>query len=374
MQFETLAVHAGHAPDAATGAVSPPIHLSTTFERAADGSFPSGFVYIRDGNPNRRMLEQSLARLEEGTVAAAFASGMAATHAILQALSPGDRVIAPDDAYYGTPKLLRELFARWGLVHTPVNLGDLAALDRALETPARLVWIETPSNPLLRITDVAAVAERAHRAGALVACDNTWASPALMRPLTLGADLVMHSTTKYLGGHSDVQGGAVVARVEDEVFDRVRSAQVLAGGVPSPFDCWLVLRGIRSLPCRMRAHSEHADQVARFLAQDPRVSAVHYPGLTSHPGHAVAARQMAGFGGMLSFEVPGGREAALAVAARLKLVTRATSLGGFESLIEHRASIEGPNTRAPEGLLRMSVGLEHPADIIADLDQALGAA
>ena len=371
MRFETLAVHAGHTPDATTGAVSPPIYLSTTFERAADGSFPGGFVYIRDANPNRRMLEECLAALEGGTAAAAFASGMAATHAILQALSPGDRVIAPDDAYYGTPKLLREVFTRCGLVHEPVDLTDLGAVRLALEKPARLVWIETPSNPLLRIIDLAAVAELAHRAGALVACDNTWASPALMRPLALGADLVMHSTTKYLGGHSDVQGGALVARSDDEYFGRVRLAQTLAGGVPSPFDCWLVLRGARSLSCRIHTHCEHAAAVARFLAGHPGVSAVHYPGLPSHPGHDVAARQMSGFGGMLSFEVPGGRAAALGVAARLRIVTRATSLGGAESLIEHRASVEGPHTRAPEGLLRMSVGLEHPDDIVADLDQAL---
>jgi cystathionine gamma-synthase len=371
MRFETLAVHAGHAPDALTGAVTPPIHLSTTFERGADGGFPGGFVYIRDANPNRRMLEEALTTLEGGAAAATFSSGMAATHAILQALSPGDRVLTPDDAYYGTPKLLREVFGRWGLIHVPVDPTDLAGVRRALETPARLVWIETPSNPLLRITNIAALAELAHRAGALVACDNTWASPALTRPLALGADLVMHSTTKYLGGHSDVQGGAVVARADDDFFARVRLAQVLAGGVPSPFDCWLVLRGARSLSCRMRAHCEHAAAVARFLAAHPRVSVVHYPGLPSHPGHPVAAGQMSAFGGMLSFEVAGGRAGALGVAARLKVITRATSLGGTESLIEHRASVEGAHTRAPEGLLRMSVGLEHPEDIIADLDQAL---
>ncbi|MGH7628614.1 MAG: trans-sulfuration enzyme family protein [Gemmatimonadales bacterium] len=371
MRFETLAVHAGHAPDGSTGAVSPPIHLSTTFERAPDGSFPSGFVYIRDANPNRRMLEECLAALEGGAVAAAFASGMAATHAILQALAPGDRVIVPDDAYYATPKLLREVFVRWGLAYAAVDLTDLGALGRALETRTRLVWIETPSNPLLRITDIAGVAELAHQAGALVACDNTWSSPLLTRPLALGADLVMHSTTKYLGGHSDVQGGAVVTRADDELFGRVRLAQALTGGVPSPFDSWLVLRGARSLACRMHAHCEHAAAVARFLAGHPAVAAVHYPGLPRHPGHAVAARQMAAFGGMLSFEVPGGRAAALAMAGRLRTVTRATSLGGSESLIEHRASVEGAHTRAPEGLLRMSVGLEHPDDIIADLDQAL---
>ncbi len=371
MRFETLAIHAGHAPDASTGAVSPPIYLSTTFERAADGSFPGGYIYIRDANPNRQMLEQCLAALEGGVVAAAFASGMAATHAILQALSPGDRVIVPDDAYYATPKLLREIFVRWGLVHTPVDLTDLAAVRTSLESGPRLVWIETPSNPLLRVTDIAAVAALARDAGASVVCDNTWASPALTRPLELGADLVMHSTTKYFGGHSDVQGGAVVGRTDDEFFSRVRLAQALAGGVPSPFDSWLVLRGARSLACRLRTHCENAAAIARYLAGHPAVSAVHYPGLASHAGHAVARRQMSGFGGMLSFEVPGGRTAALAVAARLRIVTRATSLGGAESLIEHRASVEGPHTRAPEGLLRMSVGLEHPDDIIADLEQAL---
>jgi cystathionine gamma-synthase len=371
MRFETLAVHAGHSPDAVTGAVAPPLYLSTTFERAADGSFPAGFVYIRDANPNRRMLEECLAALEGGSACAAFASGMAATHAILQSLSPGDRVLLPDDAYYATSKLVREMLSRWGLQCDAVDSTDLAAMRRALERPTRLVWLETPSNPRLRVTDIASVAELAHRAGAVVVCDNTWATPALTRPLEIGADLVMHSTTKYLGGHSDVQGGAVVGREEDDLFRRIRLAQTLAGGVPSPFDCWLVLRGARSLAARLRAHCDNAGAVARFLATHPAVHLVHYPGLPSHAGHAIAARQMTAFGGMLSFEVNGGRTAALGAAARLRVVTRATSLGGTESLIEHRASVEGPHTRAPEGLLRMSVGLEHPDDIIADLEQAL---
>jgi cystathionine gamma-synthase len=371
MRFETLAVHAGHSPDSATGAVAPPLYLSTTFERAADGSFPSGFVYIRDANPNRRMLEECLAALEGGAVCAAFASGMAATHAIFQSLAPGDRVLLPEDAYYATSKIVREMLSRWGLRCDAVDATNLDAVRRALETPARLLWVETPSNPRLRVTDIAAVSELAHGAGALVVCDNTWATPALTRPLELGADLVMHSTTKYLGGHSDVQGGAVVARAEDRLFQSVRLAQTLAGGVPSPFDCWLVLRGARSLAARLRVHCENAATVARFLLGHPAVSGVHYPGLPSHPGHAVAARQMGAFGGMLSFEVAGGRATAMAAAGRLRVITRATSLGGTESLIEHRASIEGAHTRAPEGLLRMSVGLEHPEDIVADLDQAL---
>ena len=374
MRFETLAVHAGHRPDPATGAVMPPIHLSTTFERAADGTFPGGYVYSRDANPNRRALEESLAALEGGAAAAAFASGMAATTAVFQALAPGEHVIVPDDSYYITRKLLQEVFARWRLEHSAVDLTDLAAVERALRPTTRLIWVETPSNPLIRITDIAGVVALARRAGARVACDNTWATPMLTRPLELGADLVMHSTTKYLGGHSDVLSGALVARADDELFQRIRTVQIAGGSVAAPFDCWLLLRGIRSLPYRMRAHCEHATAVAQFLALHPGVARVHYPGLASHPGHAIAARQMKAFGGMLSFEVRGARSEALRVAGRLELVTRATSLGGPESLIEHRASVEGAHTRAPEGLLRMSVGLEHPDDVIADLARALEAA
>jgi cystathionine gamma-synthase len=374
MHFETLAVHAGHRPDPATGAVTPPIHLSTTFERAADGSFPSGYIYGRDANPNRRSLEASLAALEGGAAAAAFASGMAATSAVFQALGPGDHVLVPDDSYYITRKLLQEVFTRWGLEHTAVDMTDLAAVERAVRPATRLVWVETPSNPLIRVTDIAGIVALARRAGARVACDNTWATPVLTRPLELGADLVMHSTTKYLGGHSDVLSGALVAREEDEMFQRIRAVQIAGGGIASPFDCWLLLRGIRSLPYRMKAHCEHAAAVARFLASHRGVAGVHYPGLVSHPGHAVAARQMKDFGGMLSFDVLGGRAEALGVAGRLQLITRATSLGGPETLIEHRASVEGSHTRAPESLLRMSVGLEHPDDLIADLAQALEAA
>lgn len=374
MRFETLAVHAGHQPDPATGAVTPPIHLSTTFERAPDGTFPGGYIYSRDANPNRRALERSLAVLETGSAAAAFASGMAATAAIFQSLAPGDHVVVPDDSYYITRKLLGEVYARWGLEHTPVDMTDLAAVAAALRPSTRLIWIETPSNPLMRVTDIAAMVALARKAGARVACDNTWASPVLTRPLELGADLVMHSTTKYLGGHSDVLSGAVIARADDELFQRIRTVQIAGGAVASPFDCWLLLRGIRSLPYRMQGHCEHALAVARFLEAHSAIARVHYPGLASHPAHAVAARQMAGFGGMLSLEVRGGRAEAMALAARLKLITRATSLGGPETLIEHRASVEGVHTRAPESLLRMSVGLEHPDDLIADLAQALEAA
>jgi cystathionine gamma-synthase len=374
MRFETIAVHAGHQPDPATGAVTPPIHLSTTFERAPDGNFPGGYIYSRDANPNRRALERSLAELEAGGAAAAFASGMAATAAIFQSLAPGDHVVVPDDSYYITRKLLGEVYSRWGLEHTPVNMTDPAAVAAALRPSTRLIWVETPSNPLMRITDIAAIVALARKAGVRVACDNTWASPVLTRPLELGADLVMHSTTKYLGGHSDVLSGAVVARSDDEMFQRIRTVQVAGGAVASPFDCWLLLRGIRSLPYRMQGHCEHALAVARFLEAHSAVARVHYPGLASHPAHAVAARQMPGFGGMLSLEVRGGRAEAMAMTARLKLITRATSLGGPETLIEHRASVEGAHTRAPESLLRLSVGLEHPDDLIADLAQALEAA
>ena len=375
MRIETVAVHAGRESDA-TGAVAAPINLSTTFERAADGTLPQGFVYARTNNPTRRSLEGCLAQLEGGAACAAFASGSAATLAILLSLAPGDHVVAPADAYYGTARILRELLEPWGLAVTFVNMADLRAVAAAITGRTRLVWAETPSNPTLAVTDLAAVAALAHEAGAVAVCDNTWATPLLQQPLALGADVVLHSTTKYLGGHGDLTGGAVVARQDDALFARVRLAQTVGGAVPSPFDCWLLLRGIRTLPYRMRAHCENAEQVARFLAAHPRVEAVHYPGLPSDPGHEVAARQMtaggrARFGGMVSVQIRGGADAALAVAAQVRLFTRATSLGGPESLIEHRASVEGPASRTPPGLLRLSVGLEHADDLVADLRQAL---
>lgn len=373
MRFETLAVHAASAIDAATGAVAAPIQLSTTFERAPDGSFPSGFAYIRNDNPNRRALESALAALEGGHMAMAFASGMAATHAVFQALRPGDHVIVPLDAYFGTAKLLEELCVPWGLNMTAVDMTDVAAVRAAVTTTTRLLWVETPSNPTIAVTDIRAVAAIAKEAGAWLACDNTWATPYLQAPLALGADLVVHSTTKYLSGHTDAMGGVVVVREAGPLADRLRTIQSTAGAVPSPFDAWLVLRGIRTLPWRMRAHCENAGAVAAFLARHPSVERVHYPGLPAAAGHSIAAGQMRAFGGMLSFVVSGGRAGAFAVANRLSLFARATSLGGPESLIEHRASVEGEKTRAPEGLLRVSVGLEHPDDLIADLTQALEA-
>ncbi|MDQ6886473.1 MAG: aminotransferase class I/II-fold pyridoxal phosphate-dependent enzyme [Gemmatimonadota bacterium] len=371
MRVETLAVHAGHGVDAATGAIAPPIHLSTTFEREPDGSYRHGFIYSRNANPNRLALEECLSALEGGAAAAAFASGSAATAAVFQALSPGDHVVAPADAYYGTMRLLREIFEPWGLASTFVDMSDLAAVSAAIRPETKLVWVETPSNPLLTITDIAGVAAIARAARARTVVDNTWATPVLQRPLALGADIAMHSTTKYLGGHSDVLGGALVAREKDAFFERVRTIQGVAGAVPSPFECWLVLRGVRSLPWRMRAHSANASTVARFLASHPAVEAVFYPGLGSHAGHAVAARQMSDFGGMLSVQIRGDRERALGVTGKLRLFTRATSLGGAESLIEHRASVEGAATRSPENLLRVSVGLENAEDLIDDLAGAL---
>jgi cystathionine gamma-synthase len=370
-RIETVAVHAGMHIDPGTGAVTPAIHPSTTFEREADGSYPRGFLYSRNSTPNRAALEECLAALEGGVDAAAFASASAATAAILLSLEPGDHVVAPMDAYHGTLRLLRETFARWKLDTTFVDMTDAAAARAAIRPNTRLVWVETPSNPLWKVSDIAAIGEIARRAGALYVCDNTTATPVLQSPFKLGADLVLHATTKYLGGHSDVLGGAVVTRARDGVFERIRAIQASGGAVPSPFDCWLVLRGIRTLPYRMRAHSENALKVATFLHGHARVEAVHYPGLPTHPAYDVARRQMAAFGGMLSVQVRGDQARAMQVAAKLRVFTRATSFGGTESLVEHRASIEGPGTRTPENLLRLSIGLEHPDDLIDDLDQAL---
>ena len=370
MKIETLAVHAGHAVDAATGAVAPPIYLSTTFERDVEGTYSRGHMYTRNSNPNRQMLESGIAALEGGAAAAAFGSGMATANAIFQALDPTEHIISHVDAYYGVTRVLRDVFQKWGLQLDFVDMTDLSAIKKAIRPNTKLVWTETPSNPLLRIVDLAAVAEISRKAGALCVCDNTW-SPVIQRPLDLGVDLVLHSTTKYFGGHCDVLGGIVVTKEETEFFERVRAVQYSAGAVPSPFDCWLVLRGMRTVPWRMRAHCENAMKVAQFLASHPAVGRVHYPALPNHPGHEIAKRQMSMFGGMLSLEVKGDQEAAMKVAGATKIFIRATSLGGVESLIEHRASVEGPGTTSPESLLRLSIGLENADDLIEDLDQAL---
>ncbi len=371
MKIETTAIHAGRGIDPATGAVAMPIYLSSTFERDPDGEYARGYAYSRERNPNRAALEKCAAALEGGKEALAFASGLAVLTALIQGLEPGDHILAPDDVYYGFRKVLGGVFAKWPLEVTYVDMTDLDAVRAAARPATRLVWIETPSNPLLKITDVAAIARLAREMNAISVCDSTFATPVLLRPLEHGIDMVMHSTTKYFGGHSDVVGGALIAKHDSYLFERARKAQQHGGAVPSPFDCWLTLRGIDTLPYRVRAQSAHAQLIAGFLAAHPAVERVHYPGLATHPGHAVAKEQMSAFGGMLSFQVSGSAEAAIAVAAKVQLFTRATSLGGGHSLVEHRASVEGPQTRTPPNLLRLSIGLEHPDDLIADLEQAL---
>jgi cystathionine gamma-synthase len=371
---ETQAVHMGNQVDPATGAVVPPIVLSTTFERQGDGTFPHGYIYTRSQNPNRQALEESLAALENGARAMAFGSGQAATNAVFQSLKAGDHVIVPNEAYFGTPKLMREVYSHLGINASYVDMTNLAAIQAAVTPQTKIIWIETPSNPLLSITDIAAVSEIAHRAGALAVIDNTWASPLMQQPLALGADIVMHATTKYISGHTDALGGALIFARDDEFTARVNMVQTLGGAVPSPFDCWLIMRGIRTLPLRVRQQTSNAQRVAEFLADHPAVETVFYPGLASHPGHALAAQQMrGGFGGMLSFNVHGGADEAMKVAAHLQLFTRATSLGGIESLIEHRASIEGPTSTTPQNLLRVSIGIEHVDDLINDLRHGLSA-
>jgi cystathionine gamma-synthase len=370
---ETLAVHAGRAPDASTGAVTPNLVFSSTFARDEQGQLPAGHIYSRTSNPNRTSVETALAALEGGAHGLAFASGQAASAAIFATLAPGDRVLLPDDLYHGTRYLAKNEFGRWGLVAEFIDTSDLAAVAAALQKPARVVWLETPSNPRLKISDLAGVAKLARAAGALVVADNTWATPVLCSPLALGAHVVLHSTTKYLGGHSDLLGGVLVVSADApaDLITRLRAWQNLGGAVPAPFDCWLLLRSLSTLPLRVRAQSATAAALAAWLAAQPSVERVYYPGLASHPNHAVAARQMSAFGGMLSFEMRGGHDAAKAVACRVKLITQATSLGGVESLIEHRRPVEGPASATPPGLLRFSVGLEHLEDLRADLAQAL---
>ena len=371
MRFETIAVHAGSHVDETTGAIASPIHLSTTFERGLDGDTPRGFSYIRDGNPTQVQLEEALAAIDGGEAALAFASGMAAGTALLQALPAGAHVVFPDDSYYAFRILASDFFAKWNLTYELVAMENIDAVRAAMRPKTRLVWIETPSNPLMKIVDIAAIADVARQQGANVVVDGTFATPALQRPIEHGADIVLHSTTKYLGGHSDVQGGSLTFRSRNEWFHQIENARVLTGAVASPFNSWLVLRGIRSLAARMRVHSENAGMLAVFLSGHDNVERVFYPGLQTHPRHEVARRQMSEFGGMLSFLVRGGREDALRVASRTRLFTRATSLGGVESLIEHRASSEGPQSRTPQNLLRISVGIESADDLMEDLHNAL---
>jgi cystathionine gamma-synthase len=371
LRLETIAVHAGAEIDSATGALAPPLHLSTTFEHGPAAEAIHEFLYIREKNPTQSRLEAALRDLEGGAAALVFSSGMAAAAALLQTLPPGSHVVFSDDIYIDVRNLVRDFLPIWRVESTEENLQDLQGLKAAIRRNTKLVWIETPSNPLMKVLDISAIADIAHQAGSQVVVDNTFASPVLQRPLALGADAVLHSTTKYCGGHSDVLGGCLVVK-NRELLDKLFHVRDILGAVASPFNSWLILRGLRSLPCRMEKHSQNAAAVAAALSASPLVEGVYYPGLPSHPGHEVARRQMKHFGGMLSFLVRGGREEALRVASRVKLFVNATSLGGVESLIEHRASSEGKVSNAPPNLLRLSVGLEHPDDLIEDLLQALG--
>ena len=373
----TKAIHAGYRPDPATGAVNAPIYASSTFAQDGVGGLRGGFDYARTGNPTRAALEASLAAVEEGAFGRAFSSGMAATDCALRAvLRPGDHVVIPTDAYGGTFRLIDKVFTQWNITYTPVALSDLDAVRAAITPQTRLIWVETPTNPLLSIVDIAAIAEVGKQNSAKVLVDNTFASPALQRPLTLGADVVLHSTTKYIGGHSDVVGGALVTN-DNELDDAFAFLQNGAGAVPGPFDAYLTIRGLKTLVVRMERHNENASAVAEFLAGHPSVSTVLYPGLPTHPGHEIAARQMAGFGGMVSVRMRGGRAAAEDLCARTRVFILAESLGGVESLIEHpsamtHASTFGSQLEVPDDLVRLSVGIEDVADLLADLQQALG--
>ena len=375
--FETLAIHAGQEPDPRTGAVVPPIYQVSTYAQDGVGGLRGGYEYSRTANPTRTGLEECLAALEGGTRALAFASGMAAEDCLLRTVcQPGDHVLIGHDAYGGTYRLFDKIFTRWQVSYQPVPMSDAGAVRQALaERPARVVWVETPTNPLLSIVDLAALAQACREAGALLVVDNTFASPYLQNPLALGADVVVHSTTKYLGGHSDVVGGAVVV-ADPALGERLAFSQNATGAVAGPFDAWLTLRGIKTLAVRMDRHSQNAARVAGALATHPAVTAVLYPGLPSHPGHEVAAKQMRGFGGMVSFRVRGGEEAAVAVCGRTRLFTLGESLGGVESLIEHparmtHASAAGSPLAVPGDLVRLSVGIESGDDLLEDLTQAL---
>jgi cystathionine gamma-synthase len=374
--FNTRAIHAGQEPDPATGAVIVPVHLTTTYKQDGVGGLRGGYEYSRSANPTRTALQEALAALEQGTSGMAFASGLAAEDTLLRTVcEPGSHIVLGGDAYGGTFRLISRVASRWGVEHTPADLNDLVALRAVMRPTTRVIWCETPTNPLLNIEDIARLAEFAHEHGALLVVDNTFASPYLQQPLTLGADVVVHSTTKYLGGHSDVVGGALVTSSPD-LAEQLAYHQNAMGAVAGPFDAWLVLRGIKTLGVRMDRHQANAARIAEFLLDHPAVASVLYPGLPGHPGHDIAARQMSGFGGMLSFRLTGGEEQALKVCERARLFTLAESLGGVESLIEHpgrmtHASAAGSPLEVPADLVRLSVGIEDADDLLADLEQAL---
>ncbi|MGL5929599.1 MAG: cystathionine gamma-synthase [Dermatophilaceae bacterium] len=381
--FASRAIHAGQEPDPTTGAVVPPIHAVSTYKQDGVGGLRGGYEYSRSANPTRTALEECLAALESGERGLAFASGLAGEDAVLRGLlAPGDHVVVPDDAYGGTYRLFDQVARRWGVEHTIVPIADVDAVRAAVRPETRMVWVETPTNPLLGIADIAALAGVAQEAGALLVVDNTFASPYLQSPIALGADVVVHSTTKYCGGHSDVVGGAVVIAPgattsrSESVSERVAFHQNAMGAVAGPFDAWLVLRGLKTLAVRMERHCDNAERVVEFLQGHPGVTAVHYPGLPGHPGHEVAARQMRRFGGMVSFRVRGGEDVATKVCAETQLWILGESLGGVESLIEHpgrmtHASVAGTALEVPGDLIRLSVGIEDADDLVADLGQAL---
>nr|CAA9312688.1 MAG: Cystathionine gamma-lyase [uncultured Nocardioidaceae bacterium] len=377
--FETLAIHAGQLPDARTGAVAPAIWATSTYKQDGVSGLREGYEYSRTGNPTRAALEACIAALEGGARGLAFASGMAAEDTVLRGLTrPGDHVVIPNDAYGGTYRLFDKVAQPWGLQYTPVPVADTDAVRAAVRPgTTTIVWVETPTNPLLGIADIAALADVAHEAGALLVVDNTFASPYLQQPIALGADIVVHSTTKYCGGHSDVVGGALVTRTE-ELAEPLAFLQNAVGAIAGPFDSWLVLRGLRTLALRMEKHSDNAELVVDFLSGRPEVSEVIYPGMSSHPGHEVASRQMRRFGGMVSFRLAAGEQAALDYVDRTEVFTLAESLGGVESLIEHpgrmtHASVAGSVLEVPADLVRLSVGIETGADLVADLEQAFAA-
>ena len=372
MKIETIAIHAGNEKDKSHQAVIQPITLSTTFERAKDGFYPSGYSYSRSNNPNRNSLENVLAKLENGAAAAAFSAGNAAGMTVFQSLEPGSHLICPDDMYHGLRNQLKQVFGKILEVDF-IDLGDLNLIEKTIKPNTKLIWIETPSNPLLKITDIAAIVSIAQKTSVKTVCDNTFATPISQRPLDLGVDLVMHAATKYLGGHSDVSGGALIAREENDWWFKLKQIQEMGGAIPSPFDCYLITRGIKTLPYRMKGHTENAMQIAIFLESHPLVERVFYPGSVSHPQYEIVKKQMLAGGGMLSFLIKGSAKEALVVVNKVKLFTQATSLGGVESLIEHRASVEGPDTKTPQNLIRISVGLENSEDLIEDLTAALQA-
>ncbi len=372
MKKETIAVHGSHLKDETAGAIAAPVFLTTTFERALDGSYPKGHMYSRNSNPNRTALEKGLAALEGASRGFAFGSGLAAVNAVFQCLQSGDHILMPEVGYYASYKLAEEILGPWGLEVTQVDMTDLAAVDKAVQKNTKLIWAETPANPMLSITDIQGLSVIAKKHGLKLGVDNTLGTPVLQNPIAHGADIVMHATTKYIGGHSDIMGGAVLLKEDDEWANRIERVQILMGATPNPLDCYLLARGLKTLPLRMREHSANALELAKRLEKHPKVERVHYPGLESHPQNALAMAQMPqGFSGMIALQVKTGETQTREMAGKLQIFQQATSLGGVESLVEHRKSIEGPQSTTPGNLLRFSIGLEHVDDLWADLEQAL---